>query len=308
MRTLAAIGMVIHLGSVAQDRHMVRAELEQPSMRIGEQVRLRLTAPADGRAVQWPVIGDTLTSRIEVIRSAGPDTAAAEGSGERRSTLELTLTAFDTGYWAIPPLRFRIGGTEAETEPLLLHVQGVDIDASGAPRPLKPLIEAPFSPLWWAREHAAWLAGGAAIVALAALILFLRKRKPAPKQHEEPEAVLPLHEQVLAQLQALDRERLWQMGEHKAYQSRLTDILRGYIEQRYQVPALERTTDELLHELRVSPMGIEHQTLLANLLRAADLVKFAKAVPTPQENEQMMISAVRLVRETAQPMPSSHAA
>ncbi|MBK9196654.1 MAG: hypothetical protein IPO17_17060 [Flavobacteriales bacterium] len=108
----------------------------------------------------------------------------------------------------------------------------------------------------------------------------------------------PLHERVLLQLEALDRERVWQQGDHKSYQSRLTDLLRGYIEERYRVPALERTTDELLHELRVSPLSMEQQSLLANLLRLADMVKFAKALPSPQENEQMMVSAVRFIRET----------
>ncbi|MBK9177605.1 MAG: hypothetical protein IPM46_14985 [Flavobacteriales bacterium] len=308
MRRFAAIGLLVHLGALAQEGRQVRAALEQESMRVGEQVVLRLSAPADGPAVEWPVIGDTLTSRIEVIHAAGPDTMPMNGRGAKQAILELKLTAFDTGYWAIPPLRFRIDGKEAETNPLLLRVQGVPIDSSGAPRPLKPLIEAPFSPLWWAREHAAWLAGAAAIIALAALVLFLRKRKPTKAPEAAPVILLPLHEQVLAQLQALERERLWQLGEHKAYQSRLTDILRGYIEERYHVPALERTTDELLHELRVSQMGSEHQMLLANMLRAADLVKFAKAVPTSLENEQMMTSAIRFVRETAQQIPATHAA
>lgn len=307
MRGFAAIGVMLQLASMAQEGQLVSAELAEPSIRIGEQVVLRLSAPADGQLVEWPAIGDTLTGRIEVISASGPDTAANDVGG-RRAMRELKLTAFDTGYWAIPPLRFRIGGAEAETEPLLLHVQGMPIDANGAPRPLKPLIEAPFSLLWWVREHAAWLAGAATIVAMAWLVLFLRKRKPTKAEVAAPVIILPLHEQVLAQLQALERERLWQQGEHKAYQSRLTDILRGYIEERYRVPALERTTDELLHELRVSPMDAEHQKLLANMLRAADMVKFAKAVPSPLENEQMMNSALRFVLETAQPMPTTHAA
>ena len=67
------------------------------------------------------------------------------------------------------------------------------------------------------------------------------------------------------------------------------------------MPALESTTDELLHELRVSPLNTDQQNLLGNMLRLADLVKFAKALPSPQENEQMMANALRFVQETAAP-------
>ncbi|MBK6343000.1 MAG: hypothetical protein IPF41_10550 [Flavobacteriales bacterium] len=97
---------------------------------------------------------------------------------------------------------------------------------------------------------------------------------------------------------------LWQQGQHKAYQSRLTDLLRGYIEARYQVPALERTTDELMHELRVRPLEKRAQVLLGNMLHNADMVKFAKALPSPQENEQLMASARRFVMATAETDPA----
>jgi hypothetical protein len=78
----------------------------------------------------------------------------------------------------------------------------------------------------------------------------------------------------------------------------VTDTLRGYIEERYSIPALERTTDELLHALRVSPLSPEQYQMLANMLRTADLVKFAKAVPTPSENEQLLQAARDLIRAT----------
>ena len=133
------------------------------------------------------------------------------------------------------------------------------------------------------------------------MILLVRRLRRKQPLVQAPVIELPLHERVLQQLAALDKERVWQQGDHKAYQSRLTDLLRGYIEERYQVPALESTTDELLHELRVSPLNTDQQNLLGNMLRLADLVKFAKALPSPQENEQMMANALRFVQETAAP-------
>jgi len=69
------------------------------------------------------------------------------------------------------------------------------------------------------------------------------------------------------------------------------------------VPALERTTDELLGELRVSSMTRDAQERLGNLLRLADLVKFAKYTALPAENEQALRTARELVMRT-RPQPS----
>jgi hypothetical protein len=103
----------------------------------------------------------------------------------------------------------------------------------------------------------------------------------------------------MKELDALEEQRLWQQGEHKAYQSRITDILRSYIEARYLVSALERTTDELMAELRVSALPVDERIRLENMLRAADLVKFAKVVPTALEHEQLLVSARQFVQATA---------
>jgi hypothetical protein len=107
-----------------------------------------------------------------------------------------------------------------------------------------------------------------------------------------------LYQRVLAALETLEKERLWQQGDHKGYHSRITDLLRGYIEERYHVPALESTTDELIRELRVSPLSTDQRGQLENMLRLADMVKFAKTTPSSEENERMMTSTVRFVSET----------
>lgn len=303
MRILATIGTLLSFGALAQNSDgIISATLDRDSILIGEQVVLTLEVDPDGLPVTWPVIGDTLAPHIEVVGDSGLDTLQTDASGGPtgvRVVRQLLLTSFDTGYWAVPSLRFRIGMQDLESKAFLVHVQGVELDSAATPKDIKPIHELPFSMLWWLRENWIWGAGGGAIaLAVIALILLVRRaRRKAPAAEVEAPPV-PLHERVLMQLEALDKERVWQQGDHKGYQSRLTDLLRGYIEERYRVPALERTTDELLHELRVSPLSMEQQSLIGNLLRLADMVKFAKALPSPQENEQMMVSAVRFIHET----------
>lgn len=303
MRILAGIGALLSFCALAQNGEgIISAKLDRDSILIGEQVVLTLEVDPDGLPVTWPVIGDTLAPHIEVVGDSGLDTVQTDDSGGPTGVhvvRQLLLTSFDTGYWAVPALRFRIGMQDLESKAFLVHVQGVELDSATTPKDIKPIHELPFSMVWWLRENWIWVAGGGAIaLAVVALILLVRRARRKTPAAEVEAPPVPLHERVLLQLEALDKERVWQQGDHKGYQSRLTDLLRGYIEERYSVPALERTTDELLHELRVSPLSMEQQSLLSNLLRLADMVKFAKALPSPQENEQMMVSAVRFIRET----------
>lgn len=299
MRMLAVIAGMLPLASLAQGQGPASAALDRSELRIGEQAVVTLRW-SGGAGVEWPLIGDTISTRIEVVHKAPIDTAEQGAVLEQR----VTVTSFDTGYWAIPPFRFGTGQGDVESAPLLLHVLAYPVDSSALPKEPKPIHAAPFSLSWWIREHAAWIAGALAVALAAAFLwVLVRRMKNRPAQHVEEAPPLPLHERYLLELDALERERLWQHGEHKSYQSRLTDLLRGYIEERYQVPALERTTDELVQELKVSPLSLEQQALLANALRTADLVKFAKALPSPQENEQLMAAARRLIRETATPPP-----
>jgi hypothetical protein len=69
---------------------------------------------------------------------------------------------------------------------------------------------------------------------------------------------------------------------------------------------LERTTDDLLLELRTSPISPDLQQQLANMLRLADLVKFAKAVPSPTENERMLAGAREFIQATIPTNTESH--
>jgi len=312
MRALIGIAFLIPAGLCAQAGNtVVGADVDTTLLRIGEQVKVTLhvtCSPELARTIQWPTIGDTLTKHIEILHDTGIDTAITQQQLQRH-VRTLTVTSFDTGYWAVPPFRFVVNGTPLGTAAMLLHVQGVQLDSALTVRDIKDIHTLPFSLGYWLRKH--WLpitAGFAVLAVVAALIYFLlRKRKPA-RTVAPPAINIPLHERILKALSALEHERVWQHGDHKGYHSRLTDLLRGYIEERYRVPALESTTDELIKELRVSPLTTDQRGQLQNMLELADLVKFAKTLPSPQENEQMMAGACRFVRDTAAlPTPVDHA-
>ena len=298
---MRSIGILLLLWPILAQAQVPSASLDTAVLRIGEQVELLLSIdlPTDAPAgmVNWPVFGDTLINQLEVVRK-GPVDSVQDAAG-LHLTQRIFLTSFDTGHWAIPPFTFVVSGSPQETRPLLIEVRSVALDDPMVQRPAKTIYEVPFSIGYWIRAHLVeLLAGlGALVLIIAGLFYLTRKRKTVPAPVVEA-PMEPVHLRTLRSLRELDASRLWQQGEHKAYHSRITDLLRSYIEERYQVPAMESSTDELLQELGVSPMNNEQRTHLENMLRLADLVKFAKAMPTPAENEQMMAGAIRFVEAT----------
>jgi len=312
MRAALLIGPLLLAARTLAQTPLPVAELDTTVIRIGQQARLDLSVTyrvdkGSTVRIEWPAVADTLTGKIDVVNDGGVDTVPVDPANDpflyaqRRSLL---VTSFDSGYWAIPPFTFVIDGDTASTQPLLLTVHTVEVDTTQAFRDIKDIYDLPFSWAFWLRENWPYLAGGAALLATAVVLIRQagRRRRTGPATpHAEPEK--PLHVRVLQALEAVERKKLWQQGLVKQHHSEVTDILRGYIEERFNVPALERTTDELLKELSLSAMTAPHREQLGNVLRLADMVKFAKWNPSPTENEQVLAGAIALVRGTAGTTP-----
>jgi len=137
------------------------------------------------------------------------------------------------------------------------------------------------------------------IILLILLIYFINryyKNKPVPPLVEPPP--IPAHIIALEKLDKLKAEMLWQNGKLKQYHSQLTDIVRDYIERRFYLPALEQTTEEIIFSFRNVAVDKESMGKLKQILILADLVKFAKELPLPNENEISMTNAYDFVNGT----------
>lgn len=314
LRSTVALAFLLFAVQATLAQHIKpKAVLDSASILIGQQAHVELSVTyrvdAGPVSVRWPMITDTITGHIPVLHDSHVDTILPDKKNDPflfTQVRTLTVTSWDSGYWAIPPFSFIINGDSVETDPLLLTVNTVEVDTTQAIRDIKEIYTVPFSLLDWLRDNWQWISGGLAAVALiTALFIFLyrRSRRPEPAVPEAPKA--PAHVRALLALEALQRKKLWQQERTKDYYTELTDIVRGYVEERYGVPAMEQTTDELLGRLRLSSMPSGPQEQLARLLRLADMVKFAKWKALPTENEQVMASAVRLVEETADTRPDA---
>jgi LPXTG-motif cell wall-anchored protein len=143
-----------------------------------------------------------------------------------------------------------------------------------------------------------WTALGLGLLLLALLgWWFWRKRRNRPAL-VETKPVIPPHEKARAKLQ----EALGLLDQPRPFCILVSDTIRIYLEERFELRAPERTTEEFLEELQSSPaLTYDQKRALGEFLTSCDLVKFARYEPGTAELQAIYDSAVRLVRETEPP-------
>ena len=140
------------------------------------------------------------------------------------------------------------------------------------------------------------------ILALVAAIIFvvirLKRHKPIISIPQAPP--LPADVRALNALEELRQQQLWQQGRVKEYHTQLTDIVRNYLEETYNIPSTEMTSDQTLDAFRGCAAHTEESSsILQQMLQTADMVKFAKSQPQPYQHDLSMTQAVNFVKLTA---------
>lgn len=290
-------------GSMRAQDVAVDARLDTTNMLIGDQIKLNISfnMPLDYRVI-WPFYQDTLTKGLEIISQTPVDTMIREHENLVNMLQSITITAFDSGQYYIPPLRFRyqpIDDTsymEVSSMPLYLEVHSMEVDTTKPIKAIKPPLEAPFS----IREILPWMlmALGAILITLLIVYVVTRIKRKQPVFSIKPKPVLPPDIVAISGLEKLKSKKLWQAGRIKDYYSELTDIIRTYIEDSFEVKAVEMTTDEIIEGMKRTDISTGSLEKLSKTLVLADLVKFAKEKPLPLDNENSMTNCVDFVNET----------
>lgn len=137
---------------------------------------------------------------------------------------------------------------------------------------------------------------------LMGLLYFFYKRQKEKKEVttlvNTPTIKLPAGEKALLALKELDSQQLWQNNKIKEYQSGLTNIVRTYLHDRYDIKAVEMTTQEIITSLQKKDFDSSYKDELTQILQVADLVKFAKAVPEDDIHSRFMERAIDFVLNT----------
>jgi len=290
---------------------VVSGSIEPDSVGIGDRFLYSIEVEKDlVQSVFFPSFGGDGSDSYELIEDLPIDTLSREGR-KLKLRKSYRLAAFDEGiHRVVPQVMYadkNIVDTIGGADTLELLVTTIEIDStSHAIFDIKPQKTLPFR-LGEITGYIKWTL--VALLALAALAYaakrilkrygkrFLDMFRPAPP--------LPPHEAALAALEKLRAQRLWQEGKHKLYYSALTDILSTYIAGRYGVSAMEMTSDEIVEAMRGVDLPRKSAMDLAQILREADLVKFAKAAPEADENEAAYRAACDFVEQTKPEEPAA---
>ena len=130
---------------------------------------------------------------------------------------------------------------------------------------------------------------------------FIYYKKKSQSKKEETMVLKSPDEIAIEALEALFDTNLIQKGMVKEYYIRISDILRRYIEAKFKVVALDKTTWELYQEMRLKRINRAHSDKIRDFLEDCDLVKFAKYVPAQNEIDDIYNKAKEIVKVTTQP-------
>jgi len=258
-------------------------------------VKLVLKHPASLK-MAMPVVKDSV-GNMEFIAASKIDTVSEPTI--QTFTQAYTISAFDSGQFHAGPIMIPYTNSTGKAD--TLYSNSVLIDVNTLPvdtmRPFKP-IKGPLAvPYTWQEFIlyiiAAWLA--IFLIVIGVLLYKRYAKKKLQETNARPVPKDPAHIWARKELKKLEDEKLWQKDQVKLYYSRLTDILRLYLEYRFNWLALESTTEEIEAAIDNYNMKEKGKENLLQILRAADLVKFAKLLPAPDANIKAMESAYKFI-------------
>ncbi len=305
MRRLLILIILLFAGTALTSGQEIKVTSAFDTSRIfiGDQVNYIVTVeqPA-GVVLGLKPLKDTLCKNVDIL--AGPVTDSMTlSNGMLKFERKYLVTSYDSGIYVIPPFYAELtdaGGLKRfHSDYSFLEVTRVKISPRDTSEKIFDIVK-PYKAPVTLGEILPWLLLAGVIAALiwGGIILFRRLKR----SKKEPGIVInpdPAHIIAFRELERLKAEQLWQKGEVKLYYSRLTEIVRQYLENRYKVFSLEMTTSETLDALlKTGFKKDESYSRLRSVLLGADLVKFAKNKPEPSENEGNFSESWKFVEDT----------
>ena len=280
----------------------VKASLDSAYILMGKQTVLNLEIVQD-RGTQGAFInnnGDTLTREVEVIRAVRPDTTDL-GNNREEIKRELVIQSFDSGLYTIPPFVYVAGKDTFTSNALALKVIPVPVDSMATIHDYAGVVK-PNTRIWdylpdFIVDY--WWIFIIVLLCAAGIFVWMRyiKGKKAIPLVPKKKPVPP-YELAMQQLNRLKSEKLCENGHEKEYYTRLTEILRIYLDKRFGINAMEMTSTQIMHHLQSNDDTKTSAPVMKQILEMADFVKFAKVRPLPDDNQKAFNNAVTFVENT----------
>jgi len=234
--------------------------------------------------------------QFEVIGKGNVKSSTSEGI--RVDSLSLTLTTFETGRHQLGPIEIQMA-VMGIPDTLVLEGESVNVLSLLEQEPadikdIKDLLPSDRS------SRLAWvLIAGAALILFSLLLWLWRRRRPRRFEvARDSKPLIPPGQWALVELQKIERMELLSRGMVKIHYTLVSEVLRKYLNMKYGVVTLERTTTEIKRDLKNRSLPEEHLARFTELLEESDLVKFARLEPDGERSGSLIPASREVVEAT----------
>jgi hypothetical protein len=273
--------------ATAQSGITVSATADRNRILIGEPIVLILKADIpENEAISFFSI-DSI-QHFEFLEKQKIDTANT--SSGTLLTQVIRITSFDSGHWVIPSFLLT---ENTMTDSIPVDVGFSEFDRNQDYHDIKDVVDVEVKKekeTWW------WYVAGAGLLILLVILYFILRKKPKASQVKTETPINP-YEDAMRQLAVLQTDR----GEAKQYYSLLADIFRQYVSRRKGINSLQKTTDDLILQLKGITIDKNIFDGFVQALRMSDFVKFAKYQPSDDDKKtswQAIKTAITAIEET----------
>ena len=277
------------------------AEVDRAEATVIDPFTLSVTLEAEPEiTISLPDIGPQIKGlRIIDMGSHGPKRRDGRIWSQRWYRLQADLT----GSYLLPACKIPYTDQEgqqqiAETAQIFVEIKTVLEDETEGQdiKPLKPIKEIKRQlPLSWIY---AGLGGLMLLGIIIGLLLYFQRKKQDVEKHLDPE------ELAQRELRHLETTGLLEEKRYREYVFGLSLIFRRYLERKFELPAAEQTTEEILASLRKNQiLDSALKNMARNFLEETDPIKYRGIDPHSEETTHWRAKLLAFIDQAARPTP-----
>lgn len=277
----------------AADDISVKVEVDKAFATIGDEINLRVSVSHHPDIQVLQITAENL-SDFEIKKTTDFST---KEDGRILEGKNVVLTTYLLGEYVVRPFTIQYRTKNGDVKELQSNNLYVTMESVDKSKDTKTDIRGVKGVQKLKNTMFRWLLGLLGVVAGLGIGLWFYLRKKRALSQAKPEVVLSPHEEAYLSLSQLKNSDFIRKGLIKQYFFRMSEVLRIYIERRYQIRALESTTYELMRDLKplIQP---DQKQLIEDVVTFCDLVKFAKYIPTALEIIQQSNQAKAVIDQT----------
>ena len=266
------------------------------------EITLRLGKGINETMEGWPQWQDTIPGGLEILHTSLLDTLAPQNSDPDEWDMIMeqswVVTGWDSGYVLIPSIK--IGG--ASTSPVKIQIVPTRTEIEQEIMPAADIIQIEWSVYERFIKATPWIGGliGLVILFFIAKFVYLwwRNRVVGEELIEEIKPYIPPHITAMKELKTLEDRQSWNKGEAKTFHVQLSKIIRTYIDGRFHISSLEKTTREVSELINTLDIHTSDKSKLMLALRLGDQIKFAKRQALSEEHARSISVCIEFVQNT----------